>query len=317
MKHTLLALLIVFSSFCHAQDPHFSQFSSGWSNTNPALTAFDGSAAAQTAYRNQWPSLSSNYITSNTSLAYYDSLLNTSFGLNFEYDVAGAFSHRKLNFNFGVPIRLGEHSVFKPGLEFGYLQQELDWNQLTFGDQIDPRRGFVYTTGDSPRGGVSSAVDFAAGLVFYRKGLHVGVAMYHLTEPNVSVIQGNSRLPRRLSIHASQRLILQRGSDSTAVMTIEPYVHYQQQADFSNLRLGMLWQYHAVQLGVGYRNKDALLFMGGVRFQQFGAMYSYDLTVNQLTSEATGGAHELSFRYFFLRDKPRHENFVPMLTSLF
>ena len=41
----------------------------------------------------------------------------------------------------------------RAALEASYFQKALDWSNLTFGDMIDPRRGFIYETQDTPRGG--------------------------------------------------------------------------------------------------------------------------------------------------------------------
>ena len=38
------------------------------------------------------------------------------------------------------------------GARATWFQKFLDWDKLTFGDMIDPRRGFIYQTGDVPRG---------------------------------------------------------------------------------------------------------------------------------------------------------------------
>jgi hypothetical protein len=51
----------------------------------------------------------------------------------------------------------------KAGFQATYFQKSLDWNKLTFGDQIDPRRGFIYTTNDVPRGGSVGNADFSPG----------------------------------------------------------------------------------------------------------------------------------------------------------
>jgi glycosyltransferase involved in cell wall biosynthesis len=48
------------------------------------------------------------------------------------------------------------------------FQKYLDWSKLTFGDMIDPRRGFIYQTGDVPRGnGKRGYFDASAGFVGY------------------------------------------------------------------------------------------------------------------------------------------------------
>ena len=38
------------------------------------------------------------------------------------------------------------------GARAAMFNKYLDWDKLTFGDMIDPRAGFIYQTGDVPRG---------------------------------------------------------------------------------------------------------------------------------------------------------------------
>ena len=44
--------------------------------------------------------------------------------------------------------------------------------KLTFGDMIDPRRGFIYATGDVPRGGTKGFFDDTATTKIYTLALH-------------------------------------------------------------------------------------------------------------------------------------------------
>ena len=60
----------------------------------------------------------------------------------------------------------------------------------TFGDQIDPRRGFIYQTGDLPRGrllengwGTKGFIDLSAGIVGYSENFYFGFAAKHLNTP--------------------------------------------------------------------------------------------------------------------------------------
>ncbi|HRE96129.1 MAG TPA: type IX secretion system membrane protein PorP/SprF, partial [Flavobacteriales bacterium] len=83
-----------------------------------------------------------------------------------------------------------------------YFQKSLDWSKLTFGDMIDPRRGFVYQTGDVPRGGSVGNMDFSAGILGFSENFYIGFSAHHLTEPNESLVTGTSPLPMKLSGHA-------------------------------------------------------------------------------------------------------------------
>ena len=71
------------------------------------------------------------------------------------------------------------------GAQATWNQKFVDWDKLTFGDQIDPRRGFVYKTGDVQRGrilsnnwGTKGFFDVTAGFVGFSKNF------YFVLQPN-------------------------------------------------------------------------------------------------------------------------------------
>ena len=67
---------------------------------------------------------------------------------------------------------------------------------------IDPIRGFVYQTGDLPRGGSKSGIDLSAGFLGFSEQFYFGFAAHHLTEPNESLLTNRtSPLPRKYTGH--------------------------------------------------------------------------------------------------------------------
>jgi len=61
----------------------------------------------------------------------------------------------KFGYTTGLIIKysINKKIAIEAGLQYSNKGYKIDWNQLTFGDQIDPRRGFIYTTNEIPRGG--------------------------------------------------------------------------------------------------------------------------------------------------------------------
>ncbi|MEZ4889562.1 MAG: hypothetical protein R2779_03050 [Crocinitomicaceae bacterium] len=53
----------------------------------------------------------------------------------------------------------------------------MDWDKLTFGDMIDPRKGFIYQTGDRSTWWFGQGFfDASAGIVGYSDIFYFGVA---------------------------------------------------------------------------------------------------------------------------------------------
>ena len=279
-----------------AQDPTFTQFYSNPVYLNPALAGSSGCPRIALNYRNQWPQLTGNYITYAAAYDSYAKNLSGGVGIMAMHDqqgqgtiqtsmIAGTYSYYlKVNRKFRIMF----------GGQAAFFQKYLDWSKLTFGDMIDPRRGFIYQTGDVPRGdGSHGFFDVSAGMVGFTKNFYFGVAAHHLNRPDESMILGDSRLPIRVTGHMGANIKLgQRGRYSSST-TLMPNVIYQYQNGFQQFNIGAYLKYEAFTIGAWYRNRDAFIVSLGITTEKFRIGYSYDLTVSQLGG-VTGGSHEIS-----------------------
>jgi type IX secretion system PorP/SprF family membrane protein len=277
---------------------------------NPALAGSSGCPRIALNYRNQWPQLTGNYVTYAAAYDTYAKNVSGGVGIVAMHDqqgqgtiqtsmVAGTYSYYlKVNRKFRIML----------GAQATYFQKYLDWSKLTFGDMIDPRRGFIYQTGDVPRGnGSHGFFDVSAGLVGFSKNFYFGLAAHHLNRPDESMILGDSKLPIRLTGHMGATIPLgRRGrySSSTALM---PNIIYQYQNGFQQLNIGAYLKYEAFTIGAWYRNRDAFILSLGLTTEKFRIGYSYDLTVSQLGG-VSGGSHEISMG-FNLKCKKRVKDF--------
>lgn len=203
----------------------------------------------------------------------------------------------------------------KAGFQATYFQKSLDWNKLTFGDMIDPRRGFIYATNDVPRGGSVGNADFSAGILGYTDVFFVGFAANHLTEPNESLIVGTSKMPMKLTAHGGAAIPLgMRGKYGEAKTKLSPNILYQQQAAFRQLNLGLYVDHGPIMAGLWYRSRDAFIALIGFHTEHLKFGYSYDVTTSKLTT-ATAGSHEISLTLQFdCKKKRRRVRTVPCPT---
>ncbi|MFM1947683.1 MAG: hypothetical protein RL207_1966 [Bacteroidota bacterium] len=296
LKNLILLGLFYVSFHSMAQDPTFTQFYSNPVYLNPALAGSSGCPRVALNYRNQWPQLTGNYITYAAAYDTYAKNLSGGVGIMAMHDqqgqgtiqtsmIAGTYSYYlKVNRKFRIMF----------GGQAAYFQKYLDWSKLTFGDMIDPRRGFIYQTGDVPRGdGSHGFFDVSAGMVGFTKNFYFGVAAHHLNRPDESMILGESRLPIRITGHMGANIKLgQRGRYSSST-TLMPNVIYQYQNGFQQFNIGAYLKYEAFTIGAWYRNRDAFIVSLGITTEKFRIGYSYDLTVSQLGG-VTGGSHEIS-----------------------
>jgi type IX secretion system PorP/SprF family membrane protein len=305
---TLITLLLAGSFTCaFAQDPFYTDQVFGYSSLNPALTGTFGSLRTEAGYRLQWPQLAGNYQTATVAADMPTGYGN--YGFNFMYDAAGGgtITTTREDLNIAVPIVFAKDStgkgklVIQPAVQVSIQSKRIDWSRLTFGDMIDPRRGFVYNTSETPNVTTKTNIDFSAGLLAYTNRIAIGAALYHIIEPDEGFL-GPSKLPMRTVLHASG-VIGNTDAGQMNAFRLVPSVVYMQQADFHQLVFNATAHYRGFRLGAGIRTDDALLFNAGYSFWKCTVAYSYDLTYSKGLAGMTGGSHEVHVRFSFLENK--------------
>lgn len=311
LKHIALGGLVLMgaSSFeASAQDPEFTQFYANPLYLNPAFAGTHRCPRISLNYRNQWPALSGTFVTQSASYDQHVDALYGGLGLMVVSDKAGKgiLTTNRISGIYSYQVKISRSFSVRVGAEATFFQRSLDWSRLTFGDMIDPRRGFVYETGDIPRGGSVSGVDISAGILGFSDVFFIGIAAHHLNEPDESVIAGASPIPMKLTGHAGAVIPL-GNSKYSDVASISPNILYRQQAGFTQLNMGLYMRKGAMTGGVWYRNKDAFIVSLGFQTDVVKFGYSYDVTVSKLGT-ATAGSHEISFQLLF-DCKPKRRTF--------
>lgn len=297
MKRLLILIVILLEGmYSLAQDPAFTQFYANPLYLNPAFAGSHGCPRFALNYRNEWPSLTGNYVTYSASYDQYFKNISGGFGVLATHDQQGqgTINTSMLGLVYSYHLKVSRKFSMMFGARAAWYQKFLDWDKLTFGDMIDPRRGFIYSTGDVPRGGSRGFFDASAGIVGYSKTFFFGFAAHHLNTPNESMIIGNSPLPRRFTGHMGADIPLGRRSKYSNGTNIMPNVIYQYQNGFQELNIGTYIKYGAFNVGAWYRNRDAFIVTIGVNTGKFKLGYSYDVTVSKLNNGVSGGSHEIS-----------------------
>ncbi len=304
---------ILLLSFCllaaksQAQDPIFSQFFSNPLQINPAFAGVTYAPRISLSYRNQWPSWPNAYRT--YAAMYEQSLegLNSGIGIMVLTDDAGDGIYKTNNFNFtySYQVQASRDLFLKLGFEAGVHQTRLDWDQLVFADQLDPRIGLqegVLTGENAPDLFNRTSLDIGTGILLYHTNYYGGISLKHINRADESWFNVNESLnlgrPMRLSIHGGAEFSVNRGNNRLGASFISPNLLYIRQGEFSQLNVGAYAGYEKVFAGLWYRhaqqNVDAVIVMGGVKYQSLRIAYSFDVTISDLSLADTGGAHEVS-----------------------
>jgi len=313
MKKLLPLVLFLVVHTLHGQDPEFSQYYSAPMYLNPAFTGTTNDHRFIANYRNQWPSIARGYVTAAVSYDYNLAQANSGIGFMATMDQAGTAGMKSSQFNFLYSYRVivDNKWVISSGLSFGYAFRTIDFNKLVFGDQLQfDSNGNVPS--DDPalfNLGMSNYFDFNAGMLAYNKLFWVGFAASHLNQPNRSLVNQESKLPIKATVHGGIRLPINHNPLNPLHQAVfAPSFVYKKQGDFDQLDVGAYFLYEPIVMGLWYRgiplqqevadnlSQDAVVVILGFQLPHIEVTYSYDFTVSKLGS-ISGGTHELALKY--------------------
>ncbi len=298
MKKLSILIFLALALSAEAQDPHFSQFHNNAMYLNPAFAGSRMVPEIAVSYRNQWPDLTGTFVTTIASYNQFINKINSGVGAYALFDQAGEGTFNSSSFNLVYAYHKEIKSVaIQVAATGGYRERHLDWDKLTFGDMIDPRYGFVYSTPQAPPKSKVSYFDFGTGVLCYTKNLYAGFSVEHLTEPEESFIRPapGSRLPRRYSVNVGYAI----AAGDAGKWIINPDVIYLSQRDFSEWVYGLTAKYDWLRAGVSIRHNDAIILSAGIDTGNLLLSYSYDITTSLLRTYS-GGSHEFGAAYRFI-----------------
>ncbi|MBI1838646.1 MAG: type IX secretion system membrane protein PorP/SprF [Flavobacteriia bacterium] len=297
MKQLLSVLmLLIIGKGAFAQDLEFTQFYASPIYLNPAFAGSHGCPRFTAIHRDQWTNISGSYISTAASYDQYFKNISGGIGILASNDIqAKTINTSTINFIYSYHVNLNRKWTLMFGAKATWCQKFLDWDKLTFGDQIDPFRGFIFSTGDKKRGGSRGFFDVSSGIVLFNKIFNIGFAANHLATPNQSMILGeNSKLPMRFTAHASANIPVGAQSKYSNSTTIMPSIIWSYHDGFYQMNVGTYIKFSNFTMGAWYRSKDAFILTFGINTGKFKLGYSYDVTASRLNNGVSGGAHEIS-----------------------
>ena len=298
-----VAIALFMSNSAQAQDPAFSQFYANPLYLNPAFAGSNDCPRANLNYRDQWPGIGRTYVTTSASWDKHINSIGGGLGVLVAQDRAGAgnLNTTHLALQYSYKLKVSQLFAVKAGFEASYRMINVGWEDMKFGDMIDPQYGFIYPTNEdiSNYSKSSSFPDFSAGILGYSENIFFGFAAHHLTRPNQGFIS-ESQLPTKITVHAGGNIVLNKYSQNS--FTISPNFLYQGQSEFKQFNYGIYAKKGPMVGGIWARNSlnnfDSFIIMMGLVQETFKFGYSYDITLSNLKNSNTLGAHELSFTLF-------------------
>lgn len=302
IKLICLLFISAITANSFAQDYLFLMPQAAPMTINPATAGMATGSTLRMNYMNQWPQISGNYVTSALALDHRSDSSSFGFGLLLSNDRAGraTLNTNSAEFMVSTGKKFDETTRLLFGAGLALHRKTIDWSQLTFGDMIDPVRGFIYETAETPPEGPANFISLDVGALFEYHRLRLGASAWHLNEPNESLIGGESRLPRRIVGQASYDFqIAKCAEDSTqALVEISPSVLYSRQGQFQFTRLGLdvnvLDRYFVGIFQKGTTSSSTWTGVNaGIQFGTIRVDYAFAKQSSDLTP-AWGNAHSLN-----------------------
>jgi hypothetical protein len=202
-------------NFVRGQDPTNTSFQYGRLEFNPSYGGGDGPGkiGIRSSSRTSFYPVRGPFSFSTLSLDYSpckESLGRIGLGLlaTNETQGDGFLKINKVAFNFGISIPINRHNSISAGFRPGLVFQNVDWNEFTFSDQLDPIRGISQpSSNQNVNLDLSTVTNWDFGLRYnryYNKAAYfmAGIGVFNAFEPQIGLLNRAS-LPRRVSLQLS------------------------------------------------------------------------------------------------------------------
>jgi type IX secretion system PorP/SprF family membrane protein len=328
MKNRFIFLFLMVLSLlgivqgAYSQDMNYSQYFSTPTYYNPAYTGINSGLRARFIFRDQWPSLPIAFKSYFFSADLGDRSLPGSGGIgimiNQDTPGVGLINNFGAALTVGVRIPITSFMVSQLGIKAGIMQRRVNWDDLVFASQLDPKYGNVYISSFIPPDANKRIVpDFGVGGVLQfinPEGTisgNIGFAVDHLFKPDVSFLStGGSPYPRKwvgqfdliFSTGPGGSSMVSRNSDEPLKINLGGI--YQNQANLNSLQVGVNLLKYNIYVGGWFKStmtgvvNSSVALVAGYKYSFYEDMnikfmYSYDLQISGAL-QGTGGAHEIS-----------------------
>lgn len=266
------------------QDPQYSMHLLNGMSVHPGYAGSLGGISANVLYRNQWSGMDGapKTISANAQMRYFKDQLGT--GIQFFNDKIGLFNRASVSVAQAYHLRLDPLTV-SFGLQTSYQQFSgnlADANPVDIGDP-------------SFLGNVSKSIfNFGAGVYAYSDKFWFGASMPYFLKSKWS--DGVGTIDPFLANHW---FVSGGGVLDVSIFQIKPSMMIKKSsaAPVAFETGCSVYAFSKFGLGVNYRIKDALMFIGEFQINDnFRLAYGYEQTTSGLRS-FNNGTHEILLRY--------------------
>lgn len=294
----IMSIFYTLFSSVLAQDSRFTQFWSAPMTVNPAWAGTVPHWRASVLYRQQWYNVNGGIQSFFGGFDYNLGTGRGALGGWIKQDRVGS-----LNAN-----NLEVAAIYSYRVQFSNEWQLSMAGQLSYGQRSQGMDGLRFE--DAMLSGNVTAEkfgnytvrypDFGTGFVAYNSKMWLGLAAYHLLQPNISVTTIQDKMPIRITAQLGYRIALNEEH------TLIPSAIIQYQSPFLQADAGVNWEWDFLYAGVWYRGlptrsgtqllpSSALALVSGFKVENWQFGVSYDFALASLVG--VGGSYEISLTY--------------------
>ncbi len=330
MRKKLLYLFIgLINLSVNGQDLHFAQSNQTPLFINPAAAGvYDGWERVIINHRNQWLGANTSFMTTaigadiNLGKRRHNDKAHLGLGILFFNDVGGdsKFGNQQGSLTLSGILPLGRSGhILSVGIQGGFGSRKATLTNVSFMSQWNGSRFDPLLSGEANPLISFNYFDASAGVYYVFDGgnnsfqrnedfkLKIGLAAYHLNEPELKYTGGTAETLRRK--YVAQFGLVKDFSHSPIALDVNA-VQFIQSGHYETL-LGAMLRYRFVNgtkitghtqdafVGIGayYRWKDAIIPSIMIDYRGFQFGISYDVTVSELSRAYRGGSLEFSLSF--------------------
>ena len=302
----------------YAQDPSFAQFLNFRQYLNPALTGSEKGLNVAMIYKNQWFYVPGGFNTYGIAADVQSSRLSSGIGIIAYRDVeAKALTRNYVGASYAYIVRLSKNANLHFGIRAAFVNNGLDRTKLLFSDQIDPEIG---ASGGTPSittipNRTVNYFDLDAGTVMrFRFDINdrpvhnsIGFAVSHLTRPDESFLNIESKIPMRFTLHYGSMFPIysKRMYNRDPMFYISPVFKFDYQSKLRVYNAGFYTTFKPIYTGIMYQlnkyrfdNTHGLIILGGI---------DWDLGYDEMITLNIGYSYQIDFSGVGTKSRGQHE----------
>lgn len=290
----------------NGQDPVLSQFYAHPVFLNPSFAGTSEMIRMSAGYRNHFPSMGSAFVNYHAAFDMASKLIDGGMGFNIMNDIQGSgkFSNLRMDviYSHAIIVRSGIHMT--GGLQVSYVVQSVKTSGFILPDGINPFTGAYIGPMEDISDQTMGYPDFATGVLCFSRTWYAGMAVHHLSAPNISFSDNYRQpLPRKYTVHAGIFIPVFEKRFGREFLELNPNLVIIQQGSQRQINLGAEVIRNGLMAGVWCRQDIsfricAITVIAGYQNDRLRFGYSFDFNMTQPWIQDLGsGAHEITFMY--------------------